>query len=165
MLLGGIGLLVVVVLIIISSQGGGESGGGKDGPAKAATPDIGKTQTPAKPPVQLGAATSGKTPGRAAPALTTEMLGKVTDLKQQMEAHYNDGSKARTAGDNAAAREHQAKAKDMLDQIDKLIEPQLLWQEEAEMGGWAQPAEYVALAKLYGSVSKLAKMVRMGGGK
>ncbi len=165
MLIGGAVLLVVIVLLVMMNRPGGGENSDKDTPAKAAAPDAGKASTPAPTPVQLGSAKGGKAPVRPAPVLTAETLGKVTQLFNEMKAHYNDGSNARTAGDNAAAREHQAKAVDVLDQIDKLIEAPLLWQEEAEMEGWAQSAEYVQLATTYGKVMKLAKQVRMGGGK
>lgn len=165
MILGGAILLVLIVGLVMMNRGGGDSG--KETPANAAPADAGKASTPAAAPtpVALGSAKSGKTPAKPAPALTTETLSKVTQLYEQMKTHYNDGSNARTKGDNAAARDHQAKAVDVLDQIDKLIEAPLLWQEEAEMEGWAQSAEYVQLAKTYGLVMKLAKQVRMGGGK
>jgi hypothetical protein len=45
-----------------------------------------------------------------------------------------------------------------------MIEAPLRWQEKADLGSWAQPAEYVTLENLYGEVSKLEKRVRMGGG-
>lgn len=164
MIVGGAVLLVVIVLLVIMNRSGSGEATDKDAPAKASSPDAGKS-TPAPAPVQLGSAKSGKTPAKPAPALTTATLGKVDELYAQMKAYYNEGSKARQAGDNATAREHQAKAVDVLDQIDNLIEAPLLWQEEAEMKGWAQSAEYVQLAKTYGLVMKLAKQVRMGGGK
>lgn len=116
-------------------------------------------------PAVSSSAKAGKTPAKPAPALSADTLAQVVTLYNQMGTHFNAGVTARTAGDNATAREHQGKAVDVLQQIDKLLEAPLLWQEEAEMEGWAQPAEYVQMAKEYGKVMGLAKKVRMSGGK
>lgn len=163
MVLGGIGVAVVVVVLIM--MGGGDKGPGKSGGSTptpvAAKPD--PTPKPAATPVS-SSAKAGKTPTKPAPVLTADTLQKARDLETKMKGFYNEGSVARTAGDNAKAREKQALAKGVLEEIDKLLETPLLWQEEAEMGDWAQPAEYIELAKVHGSIMKLAKMVRMGGG-
>lgn len=163
MVLGGIGVAVVVVVLIMMS--GGDKGAGKSGGTTptpvAAKPD--PTPKPAATPV-ASAPKAGKTPLKPAPALTAETLQQARDLETKMKGFYNEGSAARTAGDNAKAREKQGLAKGVLGEIDKLLQAQLLWQEEAQMGDWAQPAEYIELEKVYGSIMKLAKMVRMGGG-
>ena len=44
-----------------------------------------------------------------------------------------------------------------------MLSDQLEWQEEAEMEGWAQPASYGALEKLWGSIASLDKKARMVG--
>ena len=134
-------------------------------PPAPAKPTVATPAAPAAAPAVTSTAKAGKTPAKPAPALSADTLAQVVTLYNQMGTHYNDGVKARTAGDNATAREHQGKAVDVLQQIDKLLEAPLLWQEEAEMEGWAQPAEYVQMAKEYGKVMSLAKSVRMGGGK
>ncbi len=163
LIVGGIAAVAVVVLMVLSRGGGDEGDGAKPEPPKAAT-NVQPAAAPAAAPVQLGAGIAGKTPARPAPPLTAATLGTVRDLEARMKAHYNDGAKARNAGDNAAAREHQGKAKAVLDEIETLLEAPLLWQEEADMGGWSQPAEYVEMTKIYGAVMRLAKQVRMGGG-
>lgn len=164
MVLGGIGVAVVVVVLIMMSGGGGKGGastGGTTPTPVAAKPEA--APKPAATPV-ASAPKAGKTPLKPAPVLTAETLQQVRDLETKMKGFYNEGSAARTAGDNAKAREKQGLAKGVLGEIDKLLQAQLLWQEEAQMGDWAQPAEYIELEKVYGSVMKLAKMVRMGGG-
>lgn len=97
--------------------------------------------------------------------LAAATLDQVRAHLVRMKGFDNEGVTARLAGDNMKARERQALAKDVLEEIDKLIEPPLRWQEEAETEGRARPAEYVELAKVYGEVMALAEMVRMGGGK
>ena len=52
----------------------------------------------------------------------------------------------------------------VLDQWLALVQPSLLWQEEAQMESWSQPAEYIALEKLYGDFQSLNNMVRKAGG-
>jgi hypothetical protein len=134
----------------------------------------GKTSAPAasqKPatapaaPVQLAAAKTGKAPARPAPPLTQQMLDEVRALTKAASVLYNEGVTARTAGDNTTARDKQASAKDTLERLDVMLKAQLLWQEEAQMEEWAQPAEYVTLEREYGAAMNLTKKIRMGGGK
>jgi hypothetical protein len=114
--------------------------------------------------VPSGIAKAGKTPARPAPALTAAILQQTAQLLEEAKVLCNDGIKARTAGDNQAARDKQSAAKDKIDAAKQLITVPLGWQEEADMGGWAMPAEYSALEKLYGQLSSLEKRVRMSGG-
>lgn len=161
MVLGGIAVVVVIVLFVMMS--GGDKPADKPGNTSQ-TPAV-ASPAPAPAAGVSSSAKAGKAPAKPAPALTADTLGKVRSEYDKMKAYYNEGSTARTAGDNAKAREQQALAKGVLDRIDAMIEPPLRWQEEADMEGWAQPAEYVELAKLYNDVMTLAKKVRMGGGK
>ena len=52
----------------------------------------------------------------------------------------------------------------MLEQWNQLVESNLLWQEEAQLGDWAQPAEYTQLEKLFGAYQTLNNKVRKQGG-
>lgn len=164
LILGGIAVAVVVVVFFMMS-GGGNGKTGTPTPAAPAAKPAEASKPPAAPAAVSSSAKDGKTPAKAAPALTADTLGQVRAKYEAMKGFYNEGSKARTDGDNATARDKQAKAKDVLDEIDAMLKAPLLWQEEAEMEGWSQPAEYVEMAKLYGDVMSLAKKVRMGGGK
>lgn len=166
MILGGVGVLVVVVVLVMMNSGSG----GKPDPAPetaqpkpAAAAPAGQPAAPA--PVELASAKTGKTPSRPAPTLTQDMLGKVRSLTATAGALFNEGVKLRNGGDNAGARDKQAQAKDTLDQVQSLLKDQLLWQEEAQMEGWAQPAEYITLEREYGATMTLTKKVRMQGGK
>ncbi len=161
MVLGGIGVAVVVVLFLMMS-GPDKGAGGKPDTAKPAAAQ--PAPTPAAAPVS-SSAKAGKAPAKPAPALTAETLAKVRVEYDKMKGFYNEGSTARTAGDNTKARERQALAKEVLDGINAMVVAPLGWQEEAEMEGWTQSAEYVEFAKLYNDVMTLAKKVRMGGGK
>lgn len=163
--LGGIAVLVVIVLVVMMGGGDSKSGTGR-GPGNdvPAAPEAKTPSTPTPAPVS-SSAKSGKTPAKPAPALTAAMLAEARALEAKMKDFYNEGSAARTAGDNQKAREKQASAKEVYDQIEKLLMPALLWQEDADLNDWAQPAEFVELGKLWGSIAKLNKMVRMGGGK
>lgn len=162
MILGGVGVLVLVVVLVVMNSGGGKSAAAETAPTPAAAP-AGSTAKSA-PVVPTGTAKAGKTPGRPAPALTGAMLQQTAQLLEEAKVLCNDGIKARTAGDNQAARDKQSAAKDRIDAAKRLITDPLGWQEEADMGGWAMPAEYAALEKLYGQLSSLEKRVRMSGG-
>jgi len=159
-MIGAIAVVIVIVLVVMMK------GGNKEDPAAKKAPEpVAVKPAPAVAPAQAASAKAGKTPKRPAPALTQETLAKVEEMLRTMKAFYNEGATARQAGDNTKARDKMAQAKDVLEQIDKLLAEPLLWQEEAQMDNWAQPAEYISLEKVYGDVMKLAKMVRMGGGK
>lgn len=166
MMIGIGGIAAVVVAVILFSRGGN-----KDAVAHGPAPSP-KTEQPASPPASKSAPASvssgpkaGKTPTKPPPVLAADTLGKLRELLAQAKVHYNAGVTARTAGDNSGAREHQAKAKVVLDQWKALVQAPLDWQDEASLDGWAMPGEYVELEKAYGDYSKLLKQVRMGGGQ
>lgn len=164
-LFGGIGVAIVAALIVVfmSSSKGDKA---KDKPADpapaAAAPKA--PHVPAPTSLQLGSAKQGKTPGRAAPALTAEMLGKAMALLDEAKTLSNDGVKARTAGDNEGARQKQSAAGDKIEAAKASLKEQAAWQEEADLSDWAQPAEYVSLANLWTQLTTLEKKARMSGG-
>lgn len=158
MVLGAIAVVVVVVLIVMMKGGTKDSGGTNDKP---------QTPTPAAKPAPAAPSSSakaGKTPARPAPALTAETMQQCRDQQAKAQALYNEGSKARTAGDNTAARDKMAQAKVIIDQINQTLAVPMLWQEEAQMGDWTQSGEYIDLEKFVTALASLEKMVRMGGG-
>jgi hypothetical protein len=162
--LGGVGALVVIVLIVVMNSGGKEPA---DKPASSAgTPAAAPAPSPAAatPAVALGAARGGKAPTTPAPALTVATLEQAHALLNEAKELNNEGVRLRTAGKNQEARDAQSQAKDKIDAIKQLVAKPSEWQELADMEGWAQPAEYVALEKLYGEVAKIEKRIRMGGG-
>jgi hypothetical protein len=165
MVLGGVGVLVVIVVLVMMSSGGG----GKDttgaAPGESAAKPAATTQpAPAAAPVQLAAAKAGKAPSRPAPPLTQEMLQQINALLAEAKELNNEGVKARSAGDNQGAREKQSAAKAKLDTLEQLVQPAIEWHDAADLEGWAMPAEYMSLEKLYAQVGPLVKRVRMGGG-
>jgi len=166
MIIGGIAVVVVIVLVLVMRSGGGGAAAATNGD-KAAAKESPKAETPAPPsgaPVELAGAKAGKPAGRPAPPLPAETLQQLNDLFAKAKALYAEGVKARTAGDNTGARQKQSEATKLLEQWRALIEKQLNWQEEAQMGDWAMPAEYMTLEKLYLPYQDLLKRVRMGGG-
>ena len=58
-----------------------------------------------------------------------------------------------------------AAAKRKIDEAKLLLAAPSAWQEEADLEGWAMPAEYVTLANLYVRIAKYQKRIRMAGGK
>ncbi len=158
-----VGAIAVVVLLLVMS------GGGSNKPAASGS----STSTPAAAPaasptavvsVPAGSAKAGKTPDRPAPALTQDTLGKLAQLQAQATELFNESVNLRNGGDNMKAREAAGRAKDVLDQWNQLVEPNLLWQEEAQLGEWSQPAEYIQLEKLFGAYQTLNNKVRKQGG-
>lgn len=159
--LGGVGLAVVIVLVVMMQSGGT----GTARPAGGGAPANSAASASAAPiPVKLEASKSGSAPKRPAPPLSEATLQQARDLLTAAKGYCNEGITARTAGDNTKARERQSLAKDKIDELKKLVAAQSLWQEEAQLGDWAQPAEYVTLEKLLGELGPLEKRVRMGGG-
>lgn len=162
MLFGGIGVAVVIAVFVVMS--GDKPADAKDTPKPPAPAAVAPAAAPAQPGATPAVAKAGKTPAKPAPALTPEMMQEARALLQQAKDLNNEGVKARTAGDNTTARAKQSEANDKLEALQKLIAAPLAWQEEADFGDWTQPAEYVALGKLFQEVSNLMKRVRMGGG-
>lgn len=162
LVLGGVGLLVVIVLVVMMNRGVDKPADTPKTPPVVEAPKA--PHVPAASSVKVGAAKAGKTPAKPAPALTPEMLSKAAGLLDAGKALCNDGVKARSAGDNQGAREKQSAAKDKIDAAKQSLQAQALWQEEADLGDWAQPAEYSALGALWNELSALEKKVRMNGG-
>jgi len=163
MILGGVGVLVLIMLIVMANGGGDDDdeGGNTDNqsnqPAK-------QPEAPA-PKVQLGSAKAGKTPDRPAPALSQELLSKITGLYREAKAVSDEGIKLTKAGEREQGVAKQNEAKVKIDAIKAMIDDQLLWQEEADMGDWAQPPEYATLTNIYAKISRTQKSIRMNGGK
>lgn len=166
LVLGGIGLVVVIALVVMMNRGGGTKDTTGAGAANAAVakPADKPSAAPPKTPVKMEAAKAGGAPKRPAPALTEATLQQARELLAKAKGFCNEGITARTAGDNTKARERQSLAKDNIDELKKLVGAQSLWQEEAQMENWAQPAEYMTLEKLLGELGPLEKRVRMNGG-
>lgn len=163
LILGGLGLLVVVIVLVVMSQSGG-NGGTTPAADKPAAANGKQPHVPAASSVPTGTAKAGKTPTTPPPPLTQDTLQKAVSLLDEAKALNSDGVRLRTAGDNMGARSKQSEAKVKIDAIKGLLAAPLRWQEEADLEGWAMPAEYTALGKFYGEVSSLENKVRKSGG-
>lgn len=162
MIIGGAAALGVLALVVAFSQPS------KRGNQPEASQQSPSPQTPAprsQTPLTVGSSRVGKAPGRPAPTLTVEMLKRANALVDEAKTLNNEGTKLRNAGENRAARAKQSEAKRKIDAAILAIEAPSAWQEEADLEGWAMPAEYVALEKLFARIAKLQKRIRMGGGK
>lgn len=163
LLIGGAAALLVVGLIVFSQMNNGSDGGNKNDKPGTQTQTEQKSST--LPKVALGDARSGKPPAKPAPELTVETLQKLQAMLDDAKLLINDGKRARTGrGDNQAARAKMGEASALLRQWEQMIAAPLLWQEDAEMEDWAQPAAYVTLSKMYDKFAKYQKEARMGGG-
>ena len=162
MIVGGVtalGLLLAIVVFSRSSDGSGEPDSTPQPTRQQTSPATSGT------PVRLGSNRAGKTPDRPAPTLTMEMLQRANAFVDEAKALNNEGTRLRNDGDNRAARAKQSEAKQKIDAAIAVIEAPSAWQEEADLEGWAMPAEYVSLENLFARIAKLQKRIRMGGGK
>lgn len=169
MLFGGIAVAVVAVLLVVMSRGGDDAATGTGGTTSGAAPGSRSPAPPANltPAPQPGAtsfaAKAGKPPGRPAPPLDAATLDQCRKLLAEAKAISDEGVKLRMAGDNEQARARQSVASDKIEEVKRLTATAWLWQEEAELGEWALPAEYVNLAQLYDRLGPLENQVRRGG--
>ncbi len=164
MIIGGAGLLVLIlILVMFNSRGGGGDADDTGANAPAKQP----ANQPEKPRsnVAVSGGLPGKSPDRPAPTLTQDTLNKMSDLLAEAKSISNSGFALLKEGKNIEARTRQSEAKVKIDEIKALIEEPTLWYEEADMGDWSIPAEYVAMNKLYGKLSTLLKTIRMQGGR
>ncbi len=115
--------------------------------------------------LEMSSARRGKAPDRPSPTLTQKMLQAAAAHIQAAKELNNEGVKLRNAGDNRGARAKQSEAKGKIDEAVQVLEAPAAWQEEADLEGWAMPAEYVTLSKLFGQIAKLEKRIRMSGGQ
>jgi len=162
MILGGLGVVVLIIILVMANKGGGEEENDSD---SQLTNQPAKQSKPAKTNLRMSEAVGGKTPDRPAPLLTQETLTKITELLAEAKAISNEGIKLTKSGSNPEGAAKQSEAKVKIDQLKAMIEEQSLWQEEADMGDWAQPAEYITLARIYATISRTQKTIRMNGGK
>lgn len=162
-----LGAAAVVVLLLVMSGGGGKKSGASSSTSSGSAAPAASPAAAAPTPVASvpsGSAKAGKTPSRPAPPLSQDTLGKLSQLQAQATELFNESVNLRNGGDAMKARETAGRAKDILDQWNSLVEPNLLWQEEAQLGDWAQPAEYIQLEKLFGAYQTLNNKVRKQGG-
>ncbi|MGC6487802.1 MAG: hypothetical protein ACON4Z_09175 [Planctomycetota bacterium] len=165
MILGGVGALALIVALVLMSSG---SGGDAEPDQGARQPQRSQPAAPAAATptdLKMASASAGKPPGRPAPTLTREMLQKANVMVDAAKALNNEGTRLRNAGDNRGARSKQSEAKRKLDEAIEFLAAPSAWQEEADLEGWAMPAEYVTLGNLYVRIAKYQKRIRMGGGK
>jgi hypothetical protein len=165
LILGGMGVLVVVGVFFMMR------GGSKPAEAAPTAVKAPAASVPAATPapaasskLDLAGAKAGKAPAKPAPALAAATLQQVHDLLGEAKGISNEGVTLRVNGDNQQARDKQTAARDKIEAAKKLVATPLLWQEEADMEGWAMPAEYVTLTNLFGEMSRLEKKIRMNGG-
>jgi hypothetical protein len=156
-------VVLVVVLVFVLNRGGSQPANAGTSPEQSSAPPA--AAAPARAPIQLGSAKAGKAPAVPAPPLTTATLQELETLLERIKTLRNEAVTARTGdADIEKARAKMGEAKVLLDQWVGKVEAALQWQERAEMEDWAQPAEYVALEKIYSTYSRYANEVRKGGG-
>lgn len=166
-IIGAGAVVVILVLVFMMKGSGGGAADPKPAPAPAAQPKVAPPPA-ALPPLTSSSSSSSKRPLKPpltpAPELTQAKLGELSQLIAKAKELHNAGVTARTGGDNETARGKEGEAKQLLEQWKASLQAQLDWQEHAQMEDWQQPAEYMALERIYGEWATLNKRVRMGGG-
>lgn len=167
MIVGGVAGLVGLVLIIAmlsGAFGGGETKAGSGSKEKPVLIDDNPTDGPPepkpKPPSISGSGKPGKTPDEPAPALTAQILAQADGLYEAAKIKWNDGQRLRKKGETKAYAEALQEAWTAIESMNKGLEPYTDWYELADLGGWAMPAEYVALAKRFDKYSKLEAKIQ-----
>ncbi len=159
-----LGAVAVVVLLLLMSGGSKQPGAAGDSSSRNTSPAAAPSAPAPSVSLPAGSAKAGKTPSRPAPPLGQDTLARLAQLEAQATELFNESVNLRNGGDAMKAREAAGRAKDILDQWNSLVEANLLWQEEAQLGDWAQPAEYIQLEKLFGAYQTLNNKVRKQGG-
>lgn len=145
-------ILAGAIIVLVAAYVGFNSGGGGDPtpPAeqpKAAQPAAKQEAPKPKPVVEAGSAKAGKPPKRPAPAIDERVYEKTDAWYDQARKLFEDGQKLRDKGDSNAFQKKMHEAWDIMEQIPPALDSYTTWEEEANMGNWAVPAEYDALRK------------------
>ena len=171
----GIGVVAViaVVAVFMMGGGGGKSGGegAGGGAAAAGTPSNGATggssAASAPDPVPSSDATlpaaeakPGKTPTKAAPAITQAALDEANLHYRNAVELWNKGTKARDAGDSTVYTDSLKEAFDEMEALRDALRDQTDWLDEADLEDWAIPADYEGLRRLLGVWDKHYQKVK-----
>lgn len=148
---GAVVLAFIGVLVAMNMKGDGQANAStKDAPKKSQPAE---TKTPAKkmavPSATTEADKPGKSPDRAAPAIPASVWTETAALFQTAKDKWNEGQTARKAGEVQHYKDAVNEAWQAMEQLSAKIEPYASWFEEADMGGWAMPGDYVRLQKRF----------------
>ncbi len=170
----GIGVVAVIAVIAVFMLGGGGNSGGEGGgggAAAAGTPSNGATggsssaSTPDPVPssdatLPAAEAKPGKTPTKPAPAITQAALDEANLHYRNAVDLWNKGSKARDAGDSTVYTDSLKEAFDEMEALRDALRSQTDWLDEADLEGWAIPADYEGLRRLLGPWDKHYQKVK-----
>jgi len=151
-----LGLALLASLTFSACGGGGVgskgAGGGKKSPSGAN---------------QSGTSSSsgrqGSTPDEPAPALTSADLAAFQTKVNEAKDLLNEAENARRKDDHDTFKAKGKQAQEALEAAKEIVAEQLEWHSEADMNGWAMPAEYVTLENYFAAYSKHRKKARMIG--
>ena len=130
------GVLVVVVLLFVISSGSGEvQAGGGAAPAQpvASRPD---------PDPEPGNARAGKTPQTPAPAISAEAWAQADAQYDKAKELWTQAQLARNKGESKQYADTLRVAWTELEKLREVMSPYTDWFEQADLEGWAMPAEY-----------------------
>lgn len=154
LLVGVVVVLAVVVIYFVFMSG--PSAPAADQPGEPPAPV--RSEEPRR--VTPSRASAGTPPDRPAPAIPALVWDDADDLYRRAADLWNEGQDARRAGNTA---EYQAAVLDswgVLKELYSGIEPYTDWFEEADLEGWAMPADYDRLQQQLGVWDSLRTKVR-----
>jgi hypothetical protein len=163
-LIGSLALAAVVVLLVFVMNGGSSAAqSSTDEGSTSLTVTPAAAPTPSKPP----AASEGSVPGRPAPAIPGSVWTEADELYDRAAAQWNEAQADRRAGRTGDYQGALLASWDEFEKLRALIEPYTAWFEEADLEGWAMPADYDRLHRrlevwdaLRAKVRKLKPMKR-----
>jgi hypothetical protein len=156
MMVGGLLAAIAVVVVIVVMAGGGSGGGAtpaadtpRSAPQGGTAPAAAVPQAGASVSTKLdGRSRAGKTPGRPAPPIAQADLDRAAAHYAAGVAKWNESQAARNKGDTTAYAAALDEAFAALAKQREAIRPYTDWFEEADLEGWAMPAEYDGLQRL-----------------
>lgn len=150
-----IGAVVVVVVIGFVLFGGGEPSSAASGTNAPAAPKSESTPPTASAPARPASAglapstegRAGKTPGTPAPPIAEATFQRTEELYAKATAAWDAGQRARSAGKTDEFDTHVQESRGHLEALFDVLRPYTTWYEEADLEGWALPADYVTLQR------------------
>ena len=166
LLIGGGIAAAALIAVLVFALGGGASDAQQAGvpqePSAATDPTPAATAAPSSEPlVVTGAGRAGSVPDRPAPAIDQAVIDEARGHYDAAVQLWNEGQRARQSGASDVYVKRTKEAFDELQKQRELMRPYTDWYEEADLEGWAAPAEYsVGLQRLLDQWDPLYQRVK-----
>ncbi len=163
LVIGGISaavLIVVAVAFFANGAGTKKASATETKPAPAPKPETHAVEN--TPPVESTsyAPRPGKSPARPAPAIADADLATAEAHYRQAVQHWNDGQRARTAGNTDAYLKAMDDAYAEMEEQRAALRTYTDWYEEADLEGWEMPGSYVGLSHRLDTYDRMFQKVK-----